>query len=96
MIISDLQFMVPVNTSDVKGGSGYGGYKGGSSYGNYYQKHRSAFADSSADAQAYGDQTFAVTNTYTIADSDFGFSAARSDSTAAASSSIYVPYYNYH
>lgn len=95
MIISDLQFMVPVNTSEVKGGSGYGGYKGG--YGGYYQKHRFAFADSSADAQAYGDQTFALTETYVIADADFGFSAASSDSTAIASTSSYVPYrYYYH
>lgn len=75
MIISDLQYIESVDTSEVQGGWGY------------YGRTANAYAD--ADAQAYGKHTNAYTNTYTVADANSGFSGAHSTSSANASNGYY-------
>jgi len=79
MIISDLQYIESVDTSEVQGG--------------FFFSFDSAFAAADATAVSFGDDTFASTNTATIADSDSGVSAASSSSVSSASSSSYYYYY---
>ena len=73
MIISDLQYIESADNSEVQGG--------------FFGSFTSAFADANAEALAFGDDTFASTNTATVANSDSGFSGSASSSTASASSS---------
>jgi hypothetical protein len=77
MIISDLQYIESVDTSEIQGGS------------YYYKKGGSAYANAYGDAQAYGKYTSANTYTSVIADADAGFSAASSSSSASASNKKY-------
>ncbi len=81
MIISDLQYIESVDTSEIQGGSGY--YKKPD-----YKKGGKAQADAYADASAYGKYTYAYTNTYAVADAG-KYSGASSSSSAYASNKWY-------
>ena len=83
MIISDLQYIESVDNSEVQGAGGYG-----RKYWGYYKKNK-AYASADAGADAYGDKTFAKTNTYAVADSDYGYSGSSSSSEAGAKTKYY-------
>lgn len=83
MNISDLQYIESVDASEVQGAGKYKKYYK-KYYGKYYSKKAGAVAD--GDAQAYGDKTFAATDTFALADADAGFSVATSKSVAFAKS----------
>ena len=85
MNISDLQYIQSVDASEVQGA---GKYK---DYNKKYKKfsYRKASADASADAKAFGDKTFAITDTFAIADSDAGVSLSGSKSSAHAATKYY-------
>jgi len=74
MIISDLQYIESADNSEVQGGF------------SFRSRFTSAFASADSEAVAFGDRTFASTNTVTVADADNGVSASGSSSTASASS----------
>ena len=76
MIISDLQYIESVDTSEVQGGS-------------YYYPSTSANANADGYAQAYGQYTNAYSNTYAVADANAGVSLAGSSSHASASNYYY-------
>ena len=82
MIISDLQYIESVDTSEVQGAGGYKKY-------GYYKKYTSANATAGAGAKAFGDYTSAYSDTFTLADANNGVSIAGSFSSASASSSYY-------
>lgn len=88
MKISDLQYIESVDASEVQGAGKYKDYY--KKYKKYSYKKAGAVAD--ADAQAFGDKTFAETTTSIVADSDDGFSGSSSSSVAFAK----TKYYDYH
>ena len=88
MNISDLQYIQSVDASEVQGAGKYKDYY--KKYKKYSYKKAGAVAD--ADAQAFGDKTFALTDTSVVADSDAGFSGSSSKSVAFST----TKYEDYH
>ena len=89
MNISDLQYIESVDASEVQGAGKYKDYH--KKYNKKYS-YKKAGAVADADAQAFGDKTFAATNTSVVADSDAGVSLSSSSSEAFAK----TKYYDHH
>jgi hypothetical protein len=84
MIISDLQYIESVETSDVQGGGRKHGH-----YPKVYKKYTRAYSAGELDIIAVGDKTSAEGYLELTADADAGISAVYANGYASASSKKY-------